>query len=602
MEQTLATSHSLIASGGGAADRSAWARLHDLVLRHDTWDLITVLAYTAFTGILALVVPLTAQALVNILVAGVFLQPLVILTGMLLVGLLARGTLRLFKLYLVELLQERIFARVALDVAAGIPLVQHTARTRIYMPEMANRFFDVVTLQKSWAKILLEGPSTVIAILIGSVLLAVYSPYLIAFDVLLLCAVIFVIFVLGLGGATTSIKESKQKYRVAAWLEALGRGHQTFRRQGSPDFPTARADEIVCDYLQARRHHFAVLFRQALGNYLLQALATAGVLGIGGWLVIEKKMSIGQLVAAELVVVSIMSSVEKLIRMAEDVYDLVAGADKIGALLDLPRDPVRSGAPSASGPARVVAQELNFAHEPQGALLSHVSFHIPAGGYACLVGATGSGKTTLALLLAGHLQPRGGRIRGEWAESSGESGSDEPKALLVDCRRDLFEGTVEENLLMGRSSTEPGWLDRVTDRLGLDPLLEGRLGLATAVESEGWNLPGGIVTRIRIARALLERPAVLVLDDALAGLSPREKVELIEAIRKMQRSTLLVIEHDPAVLEKCPQILLIQKGAIRDLGPGAGAMERGLLGAFVGNWRGRPAKKSKPAAREGTES
>ncbi|MBX9696428.1 MAG: ABC transporter, partial [Cyanobacteria bacterium] len=217
---------------------------------------------------LSLAVPLAAQAVVNTIAAGIFLQPLIVMTALLFVGLLFVAVLRMFKLRLVERLQQRIFARVVMQLGARIPKIQVQALSREYMPELVNRFFDVMTIQKAWGKLLLDVPASLLQVAIGLVLMAFYSPWLLAFDFAIIAFIVVCSMMLGMGGLKTSIHESHEKYRVAEWLEDLGRCHTSFKTHGFTKFILDRSDQLVVNYLDARRSHFAVLFRQSFSTYL----------------------------------------------------------------------------------------------------------------------------------------------------------------------------------------------------------------------------------------------------------------------------------------------------------------------------------------------
>jgi ABC-type bacteriocin/lantibiotic exporter with double-glycine peptidase domain len=241
------------------------------MLVQDRRDLTVLVAYTLVSGSLSLAVPLAAQALVNTIAAGIFLQPLIVLSLLVLVGLIFGSVLRMLKLCLVENLEQRIFARISLILSERIPEIEASALTNEYMPELINRFFDVVTVQKSWGKLLLEGPTALLQVLVGLLLMAFYSPFLLAFDLLIIVFICFATGVLGIGGLTTSIRESAHKYRLAEWLEDMGRCQTSLKTNGTSDYLMRRTDDLVYRYLGARRSHFSVLFRQALGTYLFQA-------------------------------------------------------------------------------------------------------------------------------------------------------------------------------------------------------------------------------------------------------------------------------------------------------------------------------------------
>lgn len=535
----------------------------------DKQDLTVLIIYTLVTGLVSLAVPLAAQALVNTIAAGIFLQPLIVLSLLVLAGLLVGSVLRMLKFCLVENLQQRIFARITLLLSERIPSIRASALNSEYMPELINRFFDVMTVQKSWGKLLLDGPAALLQVLIGLVLMAFYSPILLAFDVLIILFICFAVGVLGIGGLKTSIKESALKYRVAEWLEDMGRCQTSLKTDGCNQFFVKRSDGLVLSYLKARREHFSVLFRQAFGTYFFQAIASAGILAIGGWLVINRQLTLGQLVAAELVVLNVLSALEKLIRNCDTFYDLLTGLDKIGHISDLPTE--RKGGvelPDAPTGLSVECLKLHFSYDSRE-ILSGLDLLIQAGERASLVGASGAGKTTLASIICGLQEANRGTV-----EVAGYDVRDldllslRNQVGMVGDINEIFEGTIEENVRLGRpyvSHQDIRWALDTTQFA--DDLIHLPDGVNTMLVSGGRNLSRGQIQRILIARAIAERPRLLLLDEAFTGIDERTKLKIIESLFSTDHSwTILDISHDAEVVMRSDKIYVLSQGKISESG------------------------------------
>jgi ABC-type bacteriocin/lantibiotic exporter with double-glycine peptidase domain len=322
---------------------SLTSRLRELIA-YDRSNIVALLAYTVLNALLMLGVPLIAQALVNTIAAGIFFQPLVVLSLLLLVGLLLYGGFRLLQLSLVEVIQQHLFTRFALRLGFQLPLTTPATLNQLAPGDPLRRYFEIMTIQKTWGKLLLDGPMAVFQISIGLVVLAFYSPWFIGFNALLLLVIVLVLWGLSWNGLRSSIDESVEKYMVASKLEtlthsALKSGPTTAEVNNNPeqhDIAFGLLDKSVARYLSARGSHFRVLYRHTAGMYLSYAVASAGILSIGGWLVINRQLSLGQLVAAELIVVSILAAFEKLVLLLDPFYDLLTSLDKLGHLLDLP--------------------------------------------------------------------------------------------------------------------------------------------------------------------------------------------------------------------------------------------------------------------------
>ncbi|MBX2860679.1 MAG: ABC transporter ATP-binding protein/permease, partial [Vampirovibrio sp.] len=443
-------------------------RLWDII-RQDKRDLIVLIVYTVFSGILSLAVPLGAQALVNTIAAGMFLQPLLVLSLLVFVGLLFAGGIQLLQFLLVEIIQQRIFARVALRLAAHVPRISISALKESYTPELVNRFFDTVVIQKTWAKLLMDGPSSILQILIGLILIGIYSPFLFVFDLTLVLGILG-IGILGLGGLKSSIDESSHKYKVAYWLEELGRCHVSFKMNGLPSFLEDRLDDHVVAYINSRRQHFNVLIRQISGYYLLQALASTGVLAIGGYLVINQQLTLGQLVAAELVIIIIMAALDKLVNRIDAFYDLLTSLEKVGAVTDMSVERLGGEAPidNPKG-AEIVCRKVYFSYYPTQPVLEDLNLKLMPGERVSLVGLSGTGKTTLAYLLCGLHQPDQGLIMMNQTDVRDvDLNMLRRNQALVSGVNELFNGTVEENILLGRTYISRQQLQWALELVNLD--------------------------------------------------------------------------------------------------------------------------------------
>ncbi|MBC8141418.1 MAG: ABC transporter ATP-binding protein [Armatimonadetes bacterium] len=533
-------------------------------------DLWTLTTYTVVAGLLALVVPLTAQVLVNTIAANVLIQPLVVLSVLVLVGMILSGVLQLMRLTVAEILQQRVFARTALEMATRLPRLQSASLRGEYAPELANRFFDTLTVQKALSKLLIDGMAAVLQAVVGLVLLGFYSPYLLGLDIAILLFLAFVIGVLGMGGVASSLKESKEKYHVADWLEDMARCHTEMKLHGAPGYLTERADNAVMRYLLARRAHFRVIWRQSVGNYVFQAVASAAVLAIGGWLVINRELTLGQLVASQIVVVSLLAAIDKMLRQAEQVFDLITGLEKVGHVLDMPTERT-GGVRVPDEPATLSVREVRFSYAP-GVLpdtLTGLNLQLAAGERASLVGASGTGKSTLSALIAGLETPNYGEIT--------VNGIDVRDADLADLRRVLslintddaiFDGTIEENVTVGREGISHSDVREALEIVQLAPeIATFPQGVSTMLVSGGQPLSRGQRQRLMLARTLAGRPRLLILDEAFNGMDEAMIDRVLDGLYASERTwTILAITHTAQVVLRSQTIHVLDNGTITESG------------------------------------
>jgi ABC-type bacteriocin/lantibiotic exporter with double-glycine peptidase domain len=432
---------------------------------------------------------------------------------------------------------------------------------RAWGPELVNRFFDVLTVQKSASTFLLDGLSLVLSAGIGMLVLAFYHPVLLAFDIVLIASVVGLLWGLGRRGPKTAIYESKAKYRVAAWLEDLARSGATFRSPYGSALASSRADELARAYLSARRESFKVVFRQYAGVLALQAIATAVLLGLGGWLVVVRQLTLGQLVASELIVATVVSNLSKLGRKIDAYYDLLAAVDKLGHLVDLPLEPARGGAelPRGSGPARLAVDGLHYAYEG-GATLDFPSFEVFAGERVAIVGGAGSGKSTLADVLYGLRAPGAGSV-----EIDGVDARSLPAHVLrahVGLVRAtdalVFEGTLAENVALGRPEVGHAEARAALEAVGLAARVRALpQGVGTQLAATGAPLASTDLRRVTIARAIAASPRLLVVDGGVAGLDAEARAAVQSALLRIGAPWTLIVlaAPDDPLVGLCDRVL-----------------------------------------------
>ncbi|MEZ4337349.1 MAG: ATP-binding cassette domain-containing protein [Sandaracinaceae bacterium] len=567
---TIGASVGRLASASPPPSTSPWVRLRGLV-RQERHDVVVTMIYAVGVGLLGLATPIAVQALVNTVAFGTLLQPLAVLTLLLLAGLAFAGVLRALQAWVVEILQRRLFIRLVNDLSHRLPRVELAAFDRAHGPELVNRFFDLFTIQKAASSLLIGGLEVILTAAVGMVVLAFYHPLLLAFDVLLVVVVAGILFGLGRGATRTAVKESKAKYEVASWLEEVARHPEAFKLAGGPHLARQRADELAAVYLTNRRKHFTVVFRQLVGSLALHAFASAGILGIGGWLVIERQLTLGQLVAAELIVTVVVASFAKVGKHLETTYDLLAALDKVGQLLDLPleaRHRTAALTPPAANGARLRMEGATFGYDGAPVLLDGVDLELAPGARALLTGPSGGGRSTLVDLLIGLRRPAAGRVTLDGVDLADLDRAALRERTALVRGGEVIVGSIVDNVAFGRREID---LVRVREALRAVDLLDevARLpdGLATRLMPDGSPLSRSQAARLVLARAIAGHPALLVIDGALDGLDPATRERLLDVVLAPDAPwTALVIGDDPSIRGRCTRVLALEDGRLTEGG------------------------------------
>lgn len=531
------------------------------LLKPERGDIFAVVLYAIGVGILSLATPIAVQSLVNMVAFGGLLQPVVILGLLLLAFLALAGALRALQAFVVEIIQRRLFVRVVADLAYRLPRVRVEAWDRSHGPELVNRFFDVMTVQKAGQAMLLDGIALVLSTVIGLLVLAAYHPVLLGFDVFLIVLIVVIVFGLGRGGVSTAIGESKAKYAVAASLEEIVRNPLTFKVASGPSFALERADLLTHGYLAARRRHFSVVFRQIVGALTLQALASTALLTLGGWLVINNQLTLGQLVAAELIVATVLASFSKFGKQLENFYDLLAAVDKLGQLIDLPLEsPAGELVAPRSGGAAVRVADISFAYAGGRTVISDYSLSVGANEKVVVVGGHGAGKSTLVDLLYGLRTPQKGRVEIDELDLR-EVRLDAIRGQVAVVKGfEIVEASVIDNVRMLRPEVTYERARAALDAVGLlDEIALLPDGFNTQLSASGAPLSFGQARRVMLARAIAGQPRLLIIDDVLDEL---DGDSLRTALRTLFAAeapwTLIAMSRNDEVIRRCDRVVMLR--------------------------------------------
>lgn len=542
-----------------------FTRLTALLAAEKT-DLLVALTYSVVIGLLSLVVPVAIQSLVNTIAFGTLVQPLVVLTILVLAALGFSTVLQALRLGVVEMIQRRVFVRIASGLVKRLLRVSSDAFDRQHGPELVNRFFETMTVQKSAALLLIDGLSIAMQTLVGMALLALYHPYLLVFDLFLLVALALLLFVPGRRAVATSIQESVAKYAVAAWLEEVARHLPTFKSGQGGEYAVQRTDLLLRRYLEERSQHFRILLRQVVGFLVLQAFASAVVLGGGGWLVMQRQLTLGQLVAAELIVTLVVSGLAKFGKHLETWYDLLAAMDKLGHLADLPVE--KEGhelLPASAAPAALRLEEASYRYETSAPVLDGISWHVPARARVGLRGTTGAGKSTLLDLIYGTRGAQSGAIAIDEIDYRDLRLAPLRSQVALVRSTETFHGTIEENVRLGNESVTSTDVRHALIITGLWPeVMALPDGLRTELSTDGRPLSHGQAIRLAIARAIAARPRLLLLDECLDQVeNVDEHARLLDALFDREAPwTLILASSRSELLRRCDRVDSLRDGRI----------------------------------------
>jgi ABC-type bacteriocin/lantibiotic exporter with double-glycine peptidase domain len=531
------------------------------LIKHEKREISYVYLYASIAGLLSLSLPLGIQSIIGFVSSGQVTTSLVVLIIFIILGIMITGLLQIAQLSIVEHIQQRLFARTAFDFSYRIPKLNIEALGGQNAAELMNRFFDVVTLQKGFAKILLDFTAATLQIFLGLVLLSFYHPYFIFFGLLLIAVLVLTLVLTGPMGLSTSLKESKYKYNLAHWLEEIAHALGTFKLAGYSNIPQKKTDYFTGNYLFARTKHFKIIVLQYFSFVIFKTLITAVLLIIGCYLVINKEINIGQLVASEIVIILIMNAVEKVVVNLDSVYDVLTSLEKLGQINDLPIQTITKGfAPENKDNKGVSLQVENLSYkfnDDKKSILNNISFSINPGELFCICGSNGSGKSTLVNIINGLFINYNGHI-----SIDGFSLKDIDKNYLHKLigensqHEEIFDGTLFENITLGASDINTAQVIKSIDIVGLQPFAQKlEHGLKTQITSNKNEINRSVAQRIILARAIAKSPKLLIIDDMGISIDKTEKILIYQNIKnEFKNATILFISNDIETIKLCESV------------------------------------------------
>ena len=543
---------------------SSWQRFINL-LQLDKRDIKQIIYYAVFAGLVALSLPLGIQAIINLIQGAQLSTSWIVLVTLVTLGVAFQGALQLMQIRILENVQQKIFTRSSFEFLYRFPKIKTSELSNYYPPELANRFFDTLTVQKGLSKVLIDFPAAVLQIVFGLILLSFYHSFFIIYGILLILLIYVVFKFTAKKGLETSLKESKAKYKVAHWVQEVARSLVSFKLSGDTSLAMQRNDAYTKDYLQARESHFKILVLQFIQMIGFKILVTSGLLLIGGLLVLNQQMNIGQFVAAEIIILLVISSVEKLIKGLETFYDLLTSLEKIGQVVDKELEAQEGVNPFENEQPLSIELEKVAYKTASSNILNDISFSINEKEYFLLDGSSGAGKTTLLKILSGVTFPTSGTlyvnnnsIKGIWPNKyRSKVGQVLPEQLP-------FEGTILENITFGDKTITTARINDVLKNLGLLPFIKQQLnGINTMLYPQGQQIPYTVSKRILLARAIISNPKLLLLKDPLEHFEPLDAKTIIEYLTQETHPwSIVVASRNPLWKEKCTKRIKLVEGTL----------------------------------------
>ena len=533
-----------------------------LLLRLERRLLALVVSYSLAIGLFALIVPLTVQELTNTFAFAIQPVTIVTLAGVMIAALLFVGAFRSLQYYAVEVLERRLFARVAIGMAQQIPHLQVLG----FKPRYANHFMETVFMQRALSVLLVDLINVVVGGAVGMTILVFYHPYFLLYNALLLAG-FGIVFLLSHGGLKATIEMSHAKYDTLHWMQEISYNLLHFKATDSRAILMQRTDELVGKYVERRQTRFGILIRQYLGSVGWQAIAHGGLIATAAWLLSIGQLTLGQLVAAEVVVSGLLASFDEVVKRMGHIFYFMTGLSELDFVLSLPKDQESSGLsvplpdPTVHG-IRLTCKDLTVHHPGVPAIFERFNVEVTPGEKIGIYASSTVAKTALARVLGGLEAPTNGLIRynGVDLRHIDMSAINRCRGFMIDSQLTLFEGTIEDNIVLGRSYipySDVRWALRFAElEEDVDTLPQG---LKTHIRAPGKILAPTHIMRILLARAVLARPQIMIFDGTLHNLQPVLRETLLRRLcSKDEPWSVIFVSNDPNLTPHVDRRLILE--------------------------------------------
>jgi ABC-type bacteriocin/lantibiotic exporter with double-glycine peptidase domain len=517
------------------------------ILLIDRRDVGAVYTFAILAGLVQLSLPLGIQSIISFVIAGSISASIVVLIGMVVFGVFINGLFEVRQIQIIEKVKQKLFVRYSMEYSDRLPRLNIEQLDKQYLPELVNRYFDSISLQKGIDKLLIDLPAAIIQVVLGLILLSLYHPIFIAFGLVLIVIVLTIIRITSPRGLHTAMNASTYKYAVAAWLQEIARTIKSFKYAKGTSLHMAKTDNLMAQYLGSRSRHFKILLTQFWSLISFKIIITAAMLIIGSYLLVNQQINVGQFIAADIVIIAIIASIEKLMTNLDAVYDALVSVEKLSVIIDAETE--KSGTlelPRKDEGVAIRFDNVGFAYSDHIPVLNNFSFAVSPGQIVQLTGESGAGKSTVLRLLTGAFTNYTGNILVEeipLANYQVESFRESMGILLGS--QDIFEGSLWQNLTLGNDAISVEAVRKLVDLTGLNTFVQScKEGYDTQLQPVGNKLSNKVRKNILLIRALLGQHRLLLLEDPFSHLTEPYKSDVINFIRKDKSATILITSED----------------------------------------------------------
>lgn len=512
-------------------------KLRALVFGPERGYCLLAIIYGVAVGVLTLAVPLCVQVLISSVANIASVRPVIVLSTVLFALLCVSAVLVALQVYLMDLFERRFFCRITAEIVMRNIYGEPGWLERINREELVNRYFEIMVVQKHLPTLLIGGTALVLQATVGFVVVSVYHPFFFFYNLVVAALLYLLLRLWARPAVRTAVEVCNAKYRVARWLEELARANPFFKSERHIAHALERSEQVSADYVRQHARHFRVRFSQIIGLLVLYAGASAVLLGLGGWLVILEQLTLGQLVAAELILSVIFAGLARFGDYLADYYELRAALDKLAYFQDIPPESDRGDVDLPHGPAALEFDRALCHHRGREFAFN---FALQPGEVCMAVaGSSFLQKAVLDLVQRNHETPGGQVLFAGRDVMDCRPQSLRDRIAVVDSSG-VLECTIAEFLAFGQPGLTRSRMRDMLEHVALDATIDALPeGLDTRLGVFGYPLSRTETLRLKLAAGLLAEPGLVLITEIFDTVPPALRRRIFAWLRTRRSVTVV---------------------------------------------------------------
>jgi len=494
------------------------------------------IAYGVAISLMTLAVPIAVQTLINSIANIGSTRAVVILAVVLFLTLFISGIFSALRMRVMEFYERKVYARLTSQLGLKTIMAPHSFFEGRQNVSITQRYFDIMTLQKNIPSLMIDGFALVLQMLVGFTLVSFYHPALFAFNVVLLMTMYAVWKIWGRGAKRTAIELSHAKYDSAKWLHDIASAHEFFKSADHVEYAGRSTEGFINNYVKKHKAHFHYTFSQVVMFLLMYAISSAALLGIGGVLVVQGELSIGQLVAAELVMSAVFLGLSRFTQYLKLYYELYGAAEKLGGALKIPQEDLHSDSVAVPASSKLVFNKVTLAY---GADKCEVDVTLEPGTQYFVT----SDKSWVQKQLLGYLKkyervPSGDILLGNLSLNDYDTHELRQAVTILD-RSLIIEVSIERYLKLAQPEASHADIRHALEEVEMHKVIDALPeGLQTKVSVLGAPLQPLEFLLLKLAATIIARPKLLILNQHFDAIPVDLRSRLLKRLKKYEFTVL----------------------------------------------------------------